>query len=259
MWSRKPTPVVRLPAPDRRGQRQRDVGLPRLARDLRAAGSSRRPFSRTSIEAAWTREALGPRDRRAGAGERGGRGADPDLAHAPAEVARRRAARRTGPRRRSAACGSSPRRSRRTPWPLSRADEHAAGAAHARRERLGRGADELEVLGGEGLGEGEGGLEVGRVDERRRAASPGSSVDRVQQRRRRRDRRTRPCPSPCSAWAAGRGHELGVGPGRGEHDTSLGPAKPSIPTSPETSRLASCTHRLPGPAMTSARAIVSVP
>jgi hypothetical protein len=33
-----------------------------------------------------------------------------------------------------------------------RADEHAPGAAHARRERLGLGAHELQVLGRERLG-----------------------------------------------------------------------------------------------------------
>jgi hypothetical protein len=41
--------------------------------------------------------------------------------------------------------------------------------------------------------------------------------------------------------------------------TSDGPRKPSIPTSPLTSRLASWTQRLPGPAMTSTRWMVSVP
>ena len=40
------------------------------------------------------------------------------------------------------------------------ADEQAAGAAHARRERLGRGAHQLQVLGRERLGEGQRGLEV---------------------------------------------------------------------------------------------------
>ena len=40
---------------------------------------------------------------------------------------------------------------------------------------------------------------------------------------------------------------------------SLGPAIPSIPTADDTSRLASCTYRLPGPAIRSTRPIASVP
>ena len=41
--------------------------------------------------------------------------------------------------------------------------------------------------------------------------------------------------------------------------TSLGPARPSIPTVPATWRLASCTQGLPGPTTTATGAIVAVP
>ena len=67
-------------------------------------------------------------------------------------------------------------------------------------------------------------------------------------------------PAPCSAWAS-RSSRSGSGSAPVDAMTvrSLGPANPSIPTSPDTWRLASCTHRLPGPTITSAAGIVSVP
>ena len=41
---------------------------------------------------------------------------------------------------------------------------------------------------------------------------------------------------------------LGIGAARRRSRSGRsGPAKPSMPTSPDTWRLASCTHRLPGP------------
>ena len=179
MWSRKPTPVARLAgarAVERRASSSTSVSL--VSRVISAARLIRARILPHPHRGRVARRSPRPaRSARRRAASAPAAGADPHLAHAPPEVARRRAARRTAPRRRSAACGSSPRRSRRTPC-RSRARRTAQpGAAHARRERLGRGADELEVLGGEGLGERERGLEVGRVDERgRRVARRSSSI-----------------------------------------------------------------------------------
>src|SRR5207247_2519811 len=41
--------------------------------------------------------------------------------------------------------------------------------------------------------------------------------------------------------------------------SSVGPARPSIPTTPATSRFAAVTHTLPGPTTTSTAVTVSVP
>ena len=65
-------------------------------------------------------------------------------------------------------------------------------------------------------------------------------------------------PGPCSAWAS-RSSATGSRSAGGATTAtrSLGPAKPSIPTWPNTCRLASCTYRFPGPTMTSTGLIES--
>ena len=55
------------------------------------------------------------------------------------------------------------------------------------------------------------------------------------------------------------GHHDGSAASSATTTTSLGPARPSMPTAPYTCRLASMTYALPGPLITSARATVSVP
>ena len=181
-------------------------------------------FSRTSIEAAWRSK---PSARAIGAPARAsaaGRGADADLAHAPAEVARaelRGEARRAAGRQRVVRARDvvAERGAR------SRARRTRAGAAHARRERLGVGADELEVLGREGLGEGQRGLEVGGVDERRGRVAR-VEVDRVEQRRRRRCTAQTIVPAPCSAWAArSMRTSAGSAPAAGQHEHVAGPGE----------------------------------
>jgi predicted TIM-barrel enzyme len=66
--------------------------------------------------------------------------------------------------------------------------------------------------------------------------------------------------SPCSAWAR-RSSAIGSGscPASATTTSSLGPAIPSMPTSPTSCRFASCTHGLPGPAITSTGGTDSVP
>ena len=124
MWSRKPTPVARVPAPravERRASGATSVS-PVLRVDLRRCGSSRR-HSRGCAPPSTRRGPRSPRRARsrrpAGASAAAGVGGDADLRHAAAEVARRRGRRRSARRRRSAARGWSPRRSRRTRSPLA--------------------------------------------------------------------------------------------------------------------------------------------
>ena len=67
-------------------------------------------------------------------------------------------------------------------------------------------------------------------------------------------------PSPCSACAARSSDSASTSaPSDAITVRSDGPANPSIPTTPDTCRLASCTHRMPGPTITSTRGIDSVP
>ena len=178
-------------------------------------------------------EALGARDRRAGARQRRRGGADAHLAHAPAEVPRRQ----RGGEARGAAGGQHVVGARDVVAEGGRAvapDEDAAGAADARRERLGVGADQLEVLGRERLGEGQRRLERrarrtsarGRrrrgVERRSRRAAPG----RRSPRRRASPRRARPGRAGRAPTSAG------SAPSPASTSRSLGPAKPSMPTSP---------------------------
>ena len=141
MWSRKPTPVLRAPAPRAVERRARARRRSRRSCGLICGGAaSRAPILAARLHRRGVRcEALGARaigaPARASARRARRRCAPrPCGGGSGAPTARRRSARR----RRSAACGSSRRRSRRTRSPLARADEQAAGAAHARRERLGR-------------------------------------------------------------------------------------------------------------------------
>ena len=67
-------------------------------------------------------------------------------------------------------------------------------------------------------------------------------------------------PSPCSAWPARSAFSASrSAPRVATTVRSDGPANPSMPTTPDTCRLASCTHSDPGPTITSTLGIDSVP
>ena len=97
-----------------------------------------------------------------------------------------------------------------------------------------------------------------RSGARRRA--PRSGRRSLEQRRRRRDRRAAGCRRRARPGPAGRARAR---PGRrvasATTSSSVGPARPSMPTAPKSWRLASVTQRFPGPATTSTGSIVSVP
>ncbi len=156
-------------------QLQGDARLPRPAFDLRAALAHARGFSRISIDAAWCSEALGTRDRRSGARERGSGAADAHLGHPPPEVpgGQPGGEARGAPGRQRVVGAGHVVAERRAGLP---AHEQAARPAHARRQGLRRSARELEVLGRERLAEGQCGRHVGGEHLRGRAA------ERVQQR-----------------------------------------------------------------------------
>ena len=154
-------------------ERERDVGLAGLAGELRGAGHGRRSSDVAAIEAAWAGKPSASRDRHAGARQRGRGVVEPDLGHAAPEVADVEA----GGEARGALGGQRVVRTRDVVAERGAggvADEQAAGVADARRERLRRRARELQVLGGQRLGEGQRG---------RPCSSASTLLVRVQARR----------------------------------------------------------------------------
>jgi hypothetical protein len=119
-------------------------------------------------------KALGVSDRSAGLDQRRkGPRRDPNLGHLAAEVRRRQArgeARGAGGREDVVGAGDVVSEGRRR----RPADEQAAGVADARGEVLRTRADQLEVLGGVGVGELEALLERARVDEDAARGAGGS-------------------------------------------------------------------------------------
>ena len=208
-------PVLRSPAPVPSRASVRRTSVSRVARSIEAVRVVRAAMASPILAHLHRRrvalEPLGARDRRPGARERGGRGADPHLGHAPAEDAGATGRRRSAPRRRWAASGSSRRRSRRRP-PRSRRPTNTQPARRTRGASASAAApDELEVLGREGLGEGQRAPRrpgPARAPRRRRVAlasrastprATSSSSARVVARR-----RPRPSPARARPGPAGR-------------------------------------------------------
>ena len=154
MWSKKPTPVVAgAGAGAGQAERQRDVGLAGLAAELGGAGHGHRVLT-DRHRGGVGGEAFGVRDRHAGARQRGRGVVEADLGHPAPEVADVEA----GGEARGALGGQRVVRTRDVVAERgagSAADEQAAGAADPRRERFGRRARELQVLGGQRLDEGQ--------------------------------------------------------------------------------------------------------
>ena len=210
MWSRKPTPVSRVAravAVERRATAGRRS--PGLAVDLGGAASSawHSPDARlhrlgVPLEALGARRSAPP-----ARGQRAGGVADPAPRSCAGGSARGESpeAKRAAPPVGSDVVGARDvvaERGRRRSRPTNR----QPGAAHPRRQRLGVGADELEVLGRERLGERERLRGVRDVDEPRRSRRcPG--VRRGARRARRAAPRsattaTTSVPAPCSACAS---------------------------------------------------------
>ena len=126
-----------------RPERERDVGLAGRAGDLRRCGSSGRRILADLHRSGVVLEALGAGDRRPGARQRGRRGARRAPRPCGGGSGARTGRRRSGRRRRWAACGSNPPRSRRTrcrtrcPRTGSRRCARAGRAPRRRRRRAG--------------------------------------------------------------------------------------------------------------------------
>ena len=211
MWSRKPTPVrraARTGAVER--ERQADVGLLGLAGDVAGARHRRRILPHARLHRSRVpHEALGAGDRRAGAraarpGPRPARSAPrPSGAGSGAARAPRRSAPRSAGRQHVVGAGDVVAEG----GAAEAADEQAAGPRDALGQRLGARAHELEVLGGEGLREGERRVEVGRVDQPGGRLRPGPAPPRAPPRR---------ASSAVGRWATARDRALGPVLGLGE-------------------------------------------
>ncbi len=268
MWSKKPTPVAISP---RRGvveeERDAHVGLAGLAAQLGAAAHVSHSDGPPSIR----RGRGSPRPRRSArppARARPPRVADVDLAHAAAEVGHGEAGGEAG----GAVGGQRVVRAGHVVAERRRgggADEQAAGAGHARRERLGGLPHELEVLGRQRLGEGERAFEVGR-GRRAPSARPRPSAARGRApAARARARRATPCrrrPRPRASRRRARPARAGrAPPAAGRRRRSRARAGRTAPRSrrcrpgPRAGAWPPARTRLPGPTITSTGRIVSVP
>ena len=246
MWSRKPTPVSRVPAPvPSSASVEAHVGLAGLALDLAVRLMALdSPRLRASIDSACTSK---PSARAIGA---------------PAAASLRGAARRSAPRSCGGGSGAAraPRRSgRRRPSGSDvvgagdvvaegrravGADEQAAGGLHAAASALDVGADQLQVLGGERVGERERLARGSATSTSAKAASPTvgrSTISRSSSPASARstsadgrDGRRRGCPRrarPGRACRAPRGGPRARRTSRAEQRRAgrSGPAKPSMP------------------------------
>ena len=232
MWSKKPTPVPRSPAPvpssvERRARRRSR----RWSRWIVGGAAHAPALHRLGVHG----EALGAGQGGAGGREAGRRLAGQGYASHAAPEGRRATARAGSARRRPwAARGWSRRRSRRTPCRAAGADEHAAGARERVGQRLGLGADQLEVLGRDLLGERERLRErPARHHRERRSATSGARRQALGLGRPRRaaPRRARyrhsGLSAPCSAWASrSSATSSGSAPSAATTTSSLGPGEP---------------------------------
>ena len=268
MWSRKPTPVVRVPAPVPSSVSDRRTSVsPVRALDRGGASHVRWILHDARLHRLGVHlEALGAGDRGAGGGEPRGARADAHLGHAPAEVARRerrgeargaagrqhvvgardvvaegggaRGARRTRSRP-SARCGASAS----TSAPISCRCSGAKALASC--ERRARGC----------------GLRRSRRPPRRRSGARRRAL-RARPRAARtaavgRRRRRRGCPRrarPGRACRARPAERVRAGARRRARRAGRWARRSRrCPTSVESWCLASCTYRLPGPTITSTR------
>ena len=260
MWSRKPMPVLRSPAPVPSRVSVRRTSVSRVARSIEAVRVVRAAMASPILAHLHRRRvASKPSARAMGAPARR---APPPRGPIRTSAMRRRkhAGRQAGGEARGAAGGQRVVRARDVVAegdPALAPDEHAAGRSDARGERLGRGAGQLEVLGREGLREGQRGLGVGgpaRAPRPRRSSSQPPS--------------TRRATSSSSAGSSETAAHDRAGPVLGlgqevERDPSAarprwrrrarrwGRGSRRCRRRPATRRLASCTQTPPGPATTS--------
>ena len=263
MWSRKPTPVARAPvagAVER--QRQADVGLAGLRGRSRRCGSSRAILPmRASIDSACTAKPSARAIVAPGAGQRGGRAG---RRSAPRAMRRRKCRAESaggearGAARRQHVVGAGDVVAER--GAARGADEQAAGARHRaapapRRPRP-------SAPGARARTPPRSASAPSRSAASTSTAAPASGAsaqlrgERVEHAPTRARRATTRLSGPCSAWASRSSATSSGSASRASTITSssLGPAKPSIPTSPRRpGAWPPARSRLPGPTITSTR------
>ena len=225
MWSKKPTPVSRSPAPCAvEREADLDLGLAGLAFDQADAGH-RGSLSRmrASIDRAWSSK---PSARASGAAELGElRRVAPmrTSLNCAQEVLGGHGRRRTGRRRSSAGCGSSRRCSRRTPCRRSAPTNTQPARVTRSASASAVGADELQVLGGERLRRARSAASaVGAATRHATAPVSAASVEALGRTRRAARRRPMPRPRACPGRArpgrAGRARAARDRRRRGDHE-----------------------------------------
>ena len=225
MWSRKPTPVARVPAPVPSRPSASVTLVSLVSRAMSARACSRRGILPYLHRRRVALEALGPRDRRAGARQRVRGGADAHLAHAPAEVARAQARRRSARRRRWAACGSSRRRSRRRRW-RSRRPTKTQPALRTRGASASASAPISSRCSGAKASAKSSAASRSGASTSAAAAVPGVEGDRVEQRGVVADRADDACPRRARPGRRGRSRPAsGSAPSAASTSTSDGPGE----------------------------------
>ena len=259
MWSKKPTPVSRVPAPvpDRPSVRATSVS-PVLRLSWRC-GSRRFDAARAILtQACHARrraagEAFGLGDRHAGGGQRGRGVVQADLGHPAPEVAHVEAGGEARGALGRAACGSNPRRSRRTrsrPRCRRTGSRRSGRAARAPRPPRPRAAGARARAPRR---------TPARPPCRRRARGCGAS-SAVEDRLVVADRDGQRALAVLGLGLQVELERLDVGALGGDHrQVATARRTRRCRRRRETCRLASCTHRLPGPTITSTRGIDSVP
>ena len=276
MWSRKPTPVSRVPAPL---PSSASVSLTSVSPVLRSivavrVGSSLLNSRRTraSIDSACTSKPSARAIGAPAAASFSAAVADPHLGHPAPEVARREhrgEARRAAGRQHVVGAGDVVAERGRARG----ADEQAAGAAHQRRERLDLRADQLQVLGRERVRELERLARVGDLDERERGVADRRALDdervelrgeRVADARAAARPRRRGCPRrarPGRACRARRVRSSRSADVRAERDQQVARAGEAVDADdrPRAGAWPPARRGCPGPTITSTRSTVSVP
>ena len=228
MWSRKPTPVVRWPSPVPSSVRRSWTSVSLVVR-LISAERLTAPHSSRRAPPSTARARSNPSARAIGAPARAssrGRLADVHLGHPPAERARRQRrgeAGRAAGRQRVVRAG---RRSRRTPSPLAAPTNTQPAAAHAPASASASAPTSCEVLGREGLGDGQPVLEVGHLDHAAAALAPrrpAGAGQRVEQAGVVGDRGHDRALAVLGLGEQVERHELRVGVTGGQHQQVAGP------------------------------------
>ena len=269
MWSRKPTPVAALASPPSRSSESL-TAVSAVLRSLVGCAAHRSSLL-IIADSPWT----GKPSARAIASTCGRKlrrrlGAESRQSRSCGGRCRDRAGRRSARRRRSAGRGWSRRRSRRRRSRRSGRRRRSRRCVTRPASSAASSSISSRCSGAKALARSIASLEVGDLDQGQRRVGDARRarrrpLDRAPRPRRGRPPRRRATSSGLVGAVLGLRAEVERDPlgvacrARRSPSAPRGRRSESIPTSPETARFASWTQALPGPAMTSTGAIVSVP